>query len=229
MDNVEYKVFMRQVTEIEPNSDFDSVVVSFTKYILELEDAIEVLIDKENSIGAAYVVRGQYEMFLQLGYLIEPLKNQMNECEKRAKSYMYFHLLQLQEWVGKSGKEEDIEKIKTELSNYADIKKERERCKSKYPNWFSLFNGPGSFKGLEEYLGSPKGEEPLYGILSILCHGKATIRDYSMDTKPTINVLVNISDTLKNIFVQWLIPFAISHNIDINKFLSFLSSIPKTK
>lgn len=234
-DVKEYKAFMEKIANanIEASDEFGTVVSSFVKYILELESGIEVLVDKRESIGMAYVIRGQYEMFLQLAYLIEYLKTDPNKCTRNARCYKYYHWFQTKRWATILGIKEHIEEIeKIILSQYADIEKEWKRKNGGKKNfWFALFDGPKTIDKLEEYFNAADKiddeRRSLYDVLSRLCHGKSAIRDYSKGAS-AINLqgMTNTSIELKTRFVHRLVPFSIEYGIDVSGFNSYLASKP---
>jgi len=218
-----YREFLIKVSEIESKNEFDFTVISFVNYFLELENAMDSLIKSKNSIGMMYILRGKYEVFLQFRYLIEHYSD-FDKCNQRAKCYLYFHLLQERDWYKKLDKKEDIKRLNEKILSYADIETEYKKAekRSKYPSWFTLFDGPSNFAKLEEHLGHKNKENHLYALASQICHGKTIIRNMVYDIYDDIEVWKNISDCLFSEFSAFLLPFAINHKIDVKDFAAYL-------
>jgi len=208
------KIFLEKVTGLGkcPGNGFGSfgfVIVMIVNNILSLMDAIEVLLSARNSIGAAYVVRGLYERFMEVAYLLERYGSDQNSSEQRTRCYMYMYLLRMEKWAEDLGGAAGLTEIRTTLLTYGDIKAEKQRHHD-YVKWFSLYNGPTSFNRLEIHLPAVRS---LYDTLSAICHGKSAIRDYSMDNGLELEKLRNAFFDVLRALSQKLKPFSLAHGI----------------
>ena len=213
MYNIKYRNMLKEIQMMKCYNEIDFIAASLANYYLELEDSVIVLFESKNFSGLPYVIRGQYEVILQILYLLEHVEVDVEECEKRARCYAFFHLLQKQELWHESGNEEHEQHFKQIIeSSYMDIKKEFRSTKRyrDFPYWFTLFKGPASFNQLEKYLKFNHMENVNYGLLSQICHGKTTI---GSNTIPDYR-WEDISRSMSNSFGERLLPFAFSKSLN---------------
>lgn len=217
------KDILDKTMTIKPHDDFDFIVLSFIKYYRELQNALEVLLGAKNSVGMTYILRGQYEIFLQFSYLMEHFDDDFDLCTQRAQSYVFFHWMSNLQWYTHLNDNENINLMNQKIMSCPDIEDAYKTAKKRqsHPHWFSLYGGPTSFNKLEEHLKFNDKENPLYAVSSQVCHGKAMLRNMLNDTSGDIENWISVSNSFMNILATFLLPFLFRHNIDVRKFISF--------
>ncbi len=169
------------------------------RHILDLHDAVSILLGRDSDDPALVLIRAQFEAMLALFHVIT------DTSDKYARSYMFDKLLDelsaCEEVINSVERESvpdsnsvdfvvyrvhkqyyeqakaDKDKLLVRMADdfYSDVSAARSKLKSKYPNWFSLFDGPDRIRGLAEVHGQIVAYDSLYGSFSRYAHGKSAM------------------------------------------------------
>jgi len=177
----------------------DLAVFILYLHIIEMTDAIEVLVSQSCSIPAFLLLRSNFEALLSMEYILE------NDYTTRSLSYLAEYIRQRLESYNRDdpntsqGKEfqkhiandiwgtdlplPSIDEVKEWQSNYGtllndpqfqDIQNEYRRIKrnrKRRPNWYNLFGGPSNLRQLAIDLDRGGQYEVLYRSWSRITHG----------------------------------------------------------
>ncbi|TKJ40353.1 hypothetical protein CEE37_08480 [candidate division LCP-89 bacterium B3_LCP] len=173
-----------------------AIIVSYM-HIIEMVDAIEVLVSSACVNPAKLQLRSAFEGFLNLQYLIK------DDTERRADVYFYFHageklaaylkyLSYKQEFADRrdgirsasiysedmlppldfSGTETLVSELSIALSDvkYKSIMSELFVLGKRHLKWYQLYNGPKNLRELSRYLNCEMEYDLIYGYLSKTVH-----------------------------------------------------------
>lgn len=164
------------------------VVSSLFRQVIELSIGVKVTAENGLRTPSEINYRGFLESYLAFKYiLVDPAKT-----NDRAMAYKVgYHLQQIESANGMIALEAKMQinkphlekaiQLHTEIINkaeYSDTLNEFNNLKkSYYPNWYSLFSGPKTLKGLAEELeGAGSLLYRIYGALSTSAHSHTAIR-----------------------------------------------------
>jgi len=201
--NFSSHVFKWCVDNIKQGDEYIPVIQTY-RHILDMTDAISVLIRDSCAEPCKMLLRGIFESLLTIEYILEA------DTENRGKDFVLWNrhkrLRILRRYdpddnmykeytanikkdnVLSDSKSVTVPDIKDKIERhcrifnhpaYKESEKEYQRIKKqtkKYPRWwFSMHNGPGDIQALALHLGRPAQYEVLYRTLSDFSHGMAII------------------------------------------------------
>lgn len=222
--------------------------------IVERLDAIFILIENKSENAAKSISRDLIENILYFSFVIESKKRN----KTRALSYYYSSLkdqmnlskllltnnqkgIKIKGFLNIKNNDVEIisraERTKSHFSKalnsekYANIKIEWDKLvkrKIKYPNWYSLYNGPKNLRELSRRCGYEVEYELIYGIYSRQVHsanvmdqfhnvnGLAGVKNLRIYEDPTLELIFPLSlgiDSLK----KCIDFFEVNDEVNINK------------
>ncbi len=180
-----------------PEGGDENIAILFVYYhLLEMLDAVGVLVAESAPVPAELQVRAIFEALLALSYILK------TDTARRGHAYMvsafvdrirFYETLDPSTKAGQRYRQaiasdpncaymqnptphpEAIERLKSGLAQpgYAEVYGEYQRVSRKRPpHWYQLFGGPRDLRGLAHEVGREGTYEVLYGGLSILAHAK---------------------------------------------------------
>lgn len=201
--NFSSHVFKWSVDNIKKGDEYVPVIQAY-RHILDMADAISVLIRESCAEPCKMLLRGIFESLLTIEYILE------EDTENRGKDFVIWnrhHRLRIlcrydpddnvyKEYIANIKKDNilsgsksvTVPDIKDKIERhcrifrhpaYEESEKEYQRIKNqtkRYPRWwFNMHNGPSNIQALALYLGRPAQYEVLYRPLSEFSHGMAII------------------------------------------------------
>ncbi len=199
-ETVNYATNLYQRCQTSRKGSADEAFPVFASYlhVIQMTDSIEVLISNGCGAPAALLLRSSFEGRLTIEYILERksknranawlVKNIIDQIEtfetfipsnpkgqEFRKTYEKDGLSQTGELPSPPNLPETINKLKNNLKRpeYTEIYSEFKRLKEKgirYPEWYSLYNGPRNLKELAQHLHQGSTYQVLYRSWARMSH-----------------------------------------------------------
>lgn len=196
--NYSTNALMRCTTSATGGVDEDLAVLALYRHMIEMMDAIEVLISQSCAIPAIPLVRSSFEALLSVEYLLESDHDYVQRSLSWLVGYVHQRLDMYERLDSSTGKGEEskrsfdadetlsnvplppveeVQKARARLQSLLakphlqPIKTEFKRHKGR-PNWYQLFNGPSNLRALAQHLNRGAQYDFLYRYWSRIIHAQ---------------------------------------------------------
>lgn len=194
--------------EMEREGKDNHIPSVFLRNIIELADAISILINNSSIDPAKIIFRSLIESCYGLIYMIEKNQKQRANCFLVIKSVE--KIKQCNKWISSENSHKEFvskinqDDLEVDLSKYFDhaefvnVKEQREKLLNKQefksvhdeyirtkkklnkdPNWYSLYDGPRNFRELTEQIGKALRYEFYYRTFSDNVHGTSVEKGFA--------------------------------------------------
>ncbi len=189
---------MNKINEESIINDYDVIVLSLYRKVLEQLDGLFLLIEHESKSGSVILLRSLFETSASLIYILKDKE----KVEQRAHCYYVSYSIEeitfsrkviAQKVYDEFATEERFKrsidshtknlngKYKEVYQEWLKVQSNLERNKSKkgliHPKWYSLYDGPITLKKLSKKINLLGVYDKIYSIYSLEVHGFSTLSD----------------------------------------------------